>query len=105
MKSNNTSKEIVMLPLSEILSIKWTDERRQRLREIRGEMTLVELSKRLESHGIKVSRQYLHRMESDSDVRGATPELVQGICAVFNVTEADLLCLNSHKIVQLGVDK
>jgi len=103
MKSTHTNKEIVMLPMSEILSIKWTDERRQRLRELRGSMTLVELAKRLDSNGIKVSRQYLHKMETDSEVRGASPEIVQGLCAVFNVSAADLLCLNSQKILQIGV--
>ena len=103
MKSGNTDKEVVMLPMSEILSIKWTEERRRRIRELRGDMTLVELAKKLDSNGIKVSRQYLHKMETDSDVRGASPELVQGLCAVFNVTEADLLCLNSQRILQIGV--
>jgi transcriptional regulator with XRE-family HTH domain len=103
MRSGNTDKEVVMLPMSEILSIKWTEERRQRMRELRGDMTLVELAKKLEDNGVTVSRQYLHRMETDSKVRGASPELVWGLCKVFNVSEAELLCLNSQKIIHLGV--
>jgi|GEM_PF-5605771 len=96
--------EIIMLPLTEISSIRWTDERRTRLKELRKDMKLSELARKLASKGISVSRQYLQRMESDPDVRGANPELLVALAEVLEVSLAELLCLNSQKIMQLGVD-
>lgn len=96
--------EIIMLPLTEIASIRWTDERRERLRELRKDMKLSDLARKLAENGVSVSRQYLHRMETDPEVKGATPELVMGLSSVLGVPLSELLCLNSQKIMQLGVD-
>lgn len=96
--------EIIMLPLTEISSIRWTDERRKRLRELRRDMKLSDLARKLANKGVAVSRQYLHRMEADPDVRGATPELLIGLSEVLEVPLSELLCLNSQNITQLGVD-
>lgn len=100
-----SDKEIIMLPLSEIISIRWTEERQRQLRRVRGETKLAELARKLAAVGVSVSRQYLHRLETDPEVRGASPELIQGLCQVLDVSLSELLCLDSQKIVQLGVDK
>ncbi|MDF0552206.1 helix-turn-helix transcriptional regulator [Kamptonema sp. UHCC 0994] len=98
-----TQDEIVMMPLSEILSIRWTEERRKRLKELRKEypLTLSELNRRLSQQGVTVSRQYLSRMELDPEVKGISPELAKGLCGVLEVPLPELLCLNSQKIVQI----
>jgi transcriptional regulator with XRE-family HTH domain len=96
--------EIIMLPLTEVSSIRWTDERRERLRELRKDMKLSDLARELANKGVSVSRQYLYRMESDPNVRGATPELLVALSNVLGVSLSELLCLNSQNIVQLGVD-
>jgi hypothetical protein len=44
-------------------------------------------------------------METELEVKGATPDLITGLCKVFGCSLAELLCLKSTKIVQLGVDK
>lgn len=97
-------EEVVMLPLSEVGSIKWTKERGEKMRLLRGDMPLLTLSKKLAEKDVEISRQYLHRMETNSDVKSASPEIVTGLCKVFNCTLAELLCLKETKIVQLGVD-
>lgn len=97
-------EEVVMLPLTEVGSIKWTKERGEKMRSLRGEMALLALSKKLAENDVEISRQYLHRMETFSEVKGASPELVAGLCKVFNCTLAELLCLKATKIVQLGLD-
>ncbi|WP_242051597.1 XRE family transcriptional regulator [Nostoc sp. FACHB-280] len=104
MARQEKEEEVVMLPLSEVGSIKWTKERGEKMRSLRGEMPLMALSKKLAENDVEISRQYLHRMETYSDVKGASPELVAGLCQVFNCTLAELLCLKETKIVQLGVD-
>lgn len=93
-----------MLPLTEISSIRWTDERRERLRELRKDMKLSDLARKLANDGVMVSRQYLYRMETDPNVRGATPELLVALSTVLGVSLSELLCLNSQSIVHLGVD-
>ncbi len=105
MASQEGTQEVVMLPLSEVGSIKWTEERGQKMRSLRGDMPLVTLSKRLAEHDVEISRQYLHKMETYSDVKGASPEIVTGLCKVFGCSLAEILCLKETKIVQLGVDK
>lgn len=105
MASQEGTREVVMLPLSEVGSIKWTEERGQKMRSLRGDMPLVTLSKRLAEHDVDISRQYLNRMETNTDVKGASPEIVAGLCKVFGCTLAELLCLKETRIVQLGVDK
>lgn len=97
-------KEIIMLPLTEVLAVRWTSERRQKLRELRGDMPLTELARRLKEGGVSVSRQYLDRMETDDRVKGATPELLEGLSLALGVEIAQLLCLKQSKVVQLGVD-
>lgn len=105
MASDERTQEVVMLPLSEVGSIKWTQQRGQKMRLLRGDLPLVTLSKRLAEHNVEISRQYLNRMEIEADVKTASPELVMGLCKVFNCSLAELLCLNETKIVQLWVDK
>jgi DNA-binding Xre family transcriptional regulator len=105
MASQEEQSEVVMLPLSEVGSIRWTDARGQKMRELRGDIPLMALSKRLTEFDVDISRQYLNRMETNTDVKNASPELVSGLCQVFGCTLAELLCLKSTKIVQLGVDK
>jgi DNA-binding Xre family transcriptional regulator len=105
MASREEIEEVVMLPLSEVGSIVWTDARGHKMRELRGDMPLVTLSKKLAELKVDISRQYLNRMETNTDVKNASPELVTGLCKVFDCTLAELLCLKSTKIVQLGVDK
>ncbi|WP_224095449.1 helix-turn-helix domain-containing protein [Nostoc sp. MS1] len=104
MASDEKTQEVVMLPLSEVGSIKWTQHRGQKMRLLRGNLTLVALAKKLAEHEIEISRQYLNRMETDPEVKGASPELVMGLCKVLNCSLAELLCLKETKIVQLGVD-
>ncbi|WP_257236218.1 XRE family transcriptional regulator [Nostoc sp. 'Peltigera malacea cyanobiont' DB3992] len=98
-------KEVVMIPLSEVGSIRWTEQRSQKLRSLRGDMPLVSLSQKLKEHGVDISRQYLNKMETELEVKGATPELIVGLCKVFGCSLAELLCLKSTKIMQLRVDK
>jgi DNA-binding Xre family transcriptional regulator len=105
MSSQEQIEEVVMLPLTEVGSIRWTKERGQKMRSLRGDLPLVTLSKKLAEHDVDMSRQYLNRMETFTDVKSASPELVTGLCKVFGCTLAELLCLKSTKIVQLGVDK
>lgn len=102
---NTDIKKIVMLPLSEILSVRWTEARQRQLRRLRGDVKLTELARKLAEAGVPVSRQYLHRMETDPEVKGASPELIQGLCQVLDVSFPELLCLESQRILQLGVDK
>jgi DNA-binding Xre family transcriptional regulator len=104
MASREEMEEVVMLPLTEIGSIKWTTARGQKMRELRGDIPLLNLSKRLTEFEVDISRQYLHRMETNTDVKNASPEVLTALCKIFGCTLADLLCLKSTKIVQLGVD-
>jgi transcriptional regulator with XRE-family HTH domain len=97
-------KQIIMLPMSEILSIKWTPERRAKLRELRGNMTLVELAKKLNESGIEISRQYLHKLETNEEVKGISPEIAEGITIVLGTTLTELLCLDYRLIVLPGID-
>ena len=94
-----------MIPLSEVGSIKWTEQRSRKLRSLRGDMPLVSLSQKLKEHGVNISRQYLNKMETELEVKGATPDLITGLCKVFGCSLAELLCLKSTKIVQLWIDK
>lgn len=105
MASREEIEEVVMIPLTEVGSIKWTEQRSRKLRSLRGDMPLVSLSKKLKEHGVDISRQYLNKMETELEVKGATPEMIVGLCKVFGCSLAELLCLKSTNIVQLGVDK
>ena len=98
MTAQAQKKEIIMLPMSEVLSIKWTAKRRAKLRELRGEMPLTEFTRKLNEHGITISRQYLYRLETDDEVKGISPEIIEGISTVLGVTTIDLLCLDSRII-------
>jgi DNA-binding Xre family transcriptional regulator len=104
MSNQEGMEEVVMLPLSEVGSVKWTEERGRKMRLLRGDMPLVTLSRKLAESDVQISRQYLNRMEINSDVKNASPEYITGLCKVFGCTLAELLCLKSTKIVQLGVD-
>ncbi|WP_341530285.1 helix-turn-helix transcriptional regulator [Nostoc sp. UHCC 0302] len=104
MTSQEEVEEIVMLPLTEVGSIRWTTARGQKVRELRGDIPLMALSKRLAEFEVDISRQYLNRMETNTDVKNASPELITALCKVFGCTLAELLCLKSTKIVQLGID-
>lgn len=104
MASQEEQLEVVMLPLTEVGSIRWTNARGQKMRELRGNMPLLTLSKKLAELEVEISRQYLNRMETNTEVKNASPELVSGLCQVFGCTLAELLCLKSTKIVQLWVD-
>lgn len=104
MASKEEMKEVMMLPLTEVGSIKWTTVRGQKMRELRGDIPLMALSKRLTEFEVDISRQYLNRMETNTDVKNASPELITALCQVFGCTLAELLCLKSTKIVQLGID-
>lgn len=105
MASREEIEEVVMIPLTEVGSIRWTKQRSQKLRSLRGEMPLVSLSKKLKEHDVDISRQYLNKMETKLEVKGASLELLTGLCKVFGCSLAELLCLKSTKIVQLEVDK
>jgi DNA-binding Xre family transcriptional regulator len=105
MASREEIEEVVMIPLSEVGSIRWTEQRSRKLRSLRGNMPLVSLSQKLKEHNVDISRQYLNKMETELEVKGATPDLITGLCKVFGCSLAELLCLKSTKIVQLGVDK
>lgn len=105
MKPQLQKKQIIMLPMSEVLSIKWTAERRSRLRELRGNIALVELAKKLSETGVSISRQYLYKLETDEDVKGISPEIVEGLAITLGVTVTELLCLDSQLIVLPGIDK
>ncbi|MDZ8034061.1 helix-turn-helix transcriptional regulator [Nostoc sp. DedSLP04] len=104
MASREDMEEVVMLPLTEVGSIKWTAARGQKMRELRGDIPLLNLSKRLTEFEVDISRQYLNRMETNTDVKNASPEVLTALCKIFGCTLAELLCLKSTKIVQLGVD-
>jgi hypothetical protein len=67
-------------------------------------MKLSDLARNLADKGVQVSRQYLYRMESDPNVRGAAPELLIALSNVLGVSLSELLCLNCQNITQLGVD-
>ncbi|WP_375504082.1 helix-turn-helix domain-containing protein [uncultured Nostoc sp.] len=104
MASKEEQSEVVMLPLSEVGSIRWTDTRGHKMRALRGDMPLVTLSKRLTEFEVDISRQYLNRMETNTDVKNASPKVITALCQVFGCTLAELLCLKSTLIVQLGID-
>ena len=92
-------KQIIMLPMSEVLSIRWTGDRRAKLRQLRGETALADLARKLNDIGVTISRQYLHRLEIDEEVKGVSTEVVEGLATVLGVTITDLLCLDSRLIV------
>jgi DNA-binding Xre family transcriptional regulator len=94
-----------MLPMSEILSIKWSTQRGSRLRQMRGEIALADLARKLNDEGIVISRQYLHRLETDEEVKGVSTEIIEGLSIVLGVTVTDLLCLDSRLVVLSWVDK
>ncbi|MBW4508285.1 MAG: helix-turn-helix transcriptional regulator [Scytonematopsis contorta HA4267-MV1] len=93
-----------MLPMSEVLSIKWTPERRSKLREIRGRIPLVDIASRLNEVGVEISRQYLYKIETSDDVKGVSPEIIEGLAIVLGVSVTELLCLDSRLIVLPRVD-
>jgi DNA-binding Xre family transcriptional regulator len=83
-----------MIPLEDVLSVRWTEEKRKNLQKARGRLSLAELSQRLISLNVSVSRQYLHRMEIDPDVKGVSFELIKALCAVLDVSLEEILCLD-----------
>ena len=101
---NQQNNEVIMLPLSEITSIKWTIERGRNLKSLRGQMSLQDLAERVGICGYKVSRQYLNRLESDPTIKGASPEMLRAICEALGVSLSTLLNLPYQKILQLGGD-
>ena len=82
-----------MLPLSEVLTVRWSAERRENLRSLRGQVTLVELARRVNESGVSISRPYLHRLENDPDVKGISTELLQAIALSLNISIGELLGL------------
>ncbi|WP_193200579.1 hypothetical protein, partial [Nostoc sp. MG11] len=82
MASREEIEEVVMLPLTEVGSIRWTDARGHKMRALRGDIPLVTLSKKLAELEVEISRQYLNRMETNTEVKSASPELVTGLCQV-----------------------
>ncbi|WP_341532143.1 helix-turn-helix transcriptional regulator (plasmid) [Nostoc sp. UHCC 0302] len=104
MISQEEQPEVTMIPLTEVGSIKWTDARGQKMRELRGDIPLMALAKRLTEFEVDISRQYLNRIETNTEVKNVSPELITALCQVFGCTLAELLCLKSTKIVQLGID-
>jgi transcriptional regulator with XRE-family HTH domain len=97
-------KEILMLPMSEVRVVKWNAERRTKLRELRGSMTLVDLTRKLSDAGIYISRQYLYKLQSDKDVKGISPEIIEGLAIVLGVTVTELLCLDCRLIMLPSTD-
>ncbi len=102
--SQQNNDEVIMLPLSEIVAIRWTVKRGKNLKKIRGQMSLQQLARKVADNGYEVSRQYLQRLESDPSVQGVPPEMLRAISESLEVKLSDLLCLPSKKILQLGVD-
>jgi len=92
-------KQIIMLPMSEVMSIRWTGDRRIKLRQLRGEMALADLARKLNDIGVTISRQYLHRLETDEEVKGVSTEIIEGLATVLGVTVTDLLCLDSRLVM------
>ncbi len=92
-------KRIIMLPMSEVLSIRWTKDRQAKLHQLRGELAYADLARKLNDAGITISRQYLHRLENDEDVKGVSTEVIEGLATVLGVTVTDLLCLDSRLVL------
>jgi DNA-binding Xre family transcriptional regulator len=86
-------KETIMLPLSEVLTVKWSAQRRNNLRSLRGQISLMDLAKRVNDLGVTISRPYLHRLENDPEVKGISAELLQAIAQALDISIGDLLGL------------
>lgn len=84
-----------MIPLEDVLSVRWTEEKRKKLQKARGGLSLAELSQRLVALNVSVSRQYLHRMENDPSIKGASFGVIEALCSVLEISLEDILCLNS----------
>ena len=97
-------KEIIVLPMNEVLSIKWTVERRKKLCRLRGSMPLTDLARKLSETGVSISRQYLYKLEGDEDVKGISPEIIEGLAIVLGVTVTELLCLDCRLIMLPSTD-
>jgi len=97
----------ITIAIEHIMSIRWTKQRAQNLRSVRSlnELSQEKVSLLLEQQGIRVSRQYLNRMESGAGVKGVSPEILRGLCETLRVTMPEILCLESKEILCFGVDK
>jgi DNA-binding Xre family transcriptional regulator len=82
-----------MLPLSEVLTVKWSAQRQANLRSLRGQVSLGDLAKKVGDLGVTVSRPYLHKLENNPDVKGISAELLQAIARALDVSIGDLLGL------------
>ena len=98
----DNENEVIMLPLSEVASIKWTPERGRNLQRLRGEMPMLELARRVENNGYKVSRQYLQKLESDPSVKGVCPKMLKAVCKSLGITMSEILGLPSRNFSHLG---
>lgn len=99
MTTDLQKKQIIMLPMSEVLSVRWNEQRSRKLRSLRGEMALADLARKLNDIGITISRQYLHKLETDDEVKGVSTEIIEGLSTVLGVTVTDLMCLDSRLIL------
>lgn len=97
----------IAIEIEHIMSIRWTKQRAQNLRSVRSlrDLSQEKVSLLLEQQGIRVSRQYLNRMELGAGVKGVSPQILRGLCEALGVTLPEILCLNSEKNLYSEVDE
>lgn len=105
--SVNSKKEIIMVDIQHIATLKWTEEQGFKLLSLRGKMSRRELAEKTEELGTGIARQYIQQLEQPhmfikrikSDYLTVSIEVVQVLCEALEVDITDFF--NSAKFFTL----
>ncbi|MEM6399173.1 MAG: helix-turn-helix transcriptional regulator [Cyanobacteria bacterium P01_D01_bin.116] len=101
--SANSKKEVFMIDVQHIATLKWTQEQASKLLYLRGKMSRRELAEKTEQLGTGIARQYIQQLEQPhmfikrikSDYLTVSVEVVQVLCQALEVDITDFF--NSAK--------
>lgn len=95
--SANSKKEVLMIDIEHIATLRWTEEQASKLLFLRGKMSRRELAEKTEELGTGIARQYIQQLEQPhmfikrikSDYLTVSIEVVQVLCEALgtDVTE------------------
>ncbi len=105
MASVNSNKEVIMIDVEHIATLKWTEDQAQKLLAMRGKMSRRQLEEKTEELGLKVAHQYIQQLEQPhlftkrlkSDTLTVSVEVIKILCAALETNITDFF--NSAKIL------
>ncbi|MEC4814988.1 MAG: XRE family transcriptional regulator [Scytonema sp. PMC 1069.18] len=103
--SVNSKKEVTMIDIEHIATLKWTQDQAQKLQSLRGKMSRRQLEEKTEELGLKVAHQYIQQLEQPhlftkrlkSDTLTVSVEVVKTLCAALETDITNFF--NSAKII------